>query len=314
MPVSAARQAAKDPVRASFEAFIHGAARFSVQQLGVTLYLVEVTPEKANAVLEHCNMDNRRVRQTKVAEYSRYMKRGDWMVRGTIEFLDSGRLHDGQHRLLAVVDSGVPSKFLVQVLPEQVAAKASQFTDIGVSRNLGDYLHFHGVYDAYRTAALLQYEKNARISAGNPFQGATYERKEYLDLYREIGERPIRLAYDITPSALWRKLNVQRAFADWFAYTTCQIDSDAAALFLQYVAEPSQLKASNPMFVLHERLIEVAQKPPGLIKRKGSISYVETGVMFIKAWNLHYEHQPATPSKLRYRVTESFPELKGSRV
>ena len=304
----------KGDVRSAFEALIHGALRFDAKQYGVQVYLCEVTPAKAEAVLRYGNTDNRRIRQTKVGEYSRYMKRGDWMVRGTLEFMDSGRLHDGQHRLLAVVDSGVTSKFLVQVLPEGRASHASQFTDIGVSRTLGDYLHFNKVADAYRAAGLLIYEKNSRISAGNPFQRADYERKEYLDLYREIGEGLVQAAFSAVPSALHRKLGIQKAFCDWFAFQLIQIDQEAAHLFLQYVASPENLRKTDPMFVLHERLTEVVSAPNARGRRgRQTVSTVEQATMMVKAWNLYFEQQPATAAKLRYRVNEEFPAILGGR-
>lgn len=305
-PTRKAREA-KSPIRAAFEQLIHGAARFELKSEGVLLYIAEVTPAKAQAVLEHCNIDNRKVRQKKIGEYADYFRRGDWMLRGTLEFLaPSGRLHDGQHRLLALVDAAATEKFLVQVIPDSKASKASQFTDIGVSRTLPDYLRFHGVFEAYRTAPLLKYEKNARVSAGNPLQSATYERLEYLNLYHEIGEPKIRAAFDVVPSALWRKMAVEKAIVDWFALQVTQIDTEGAQLFLHYVAEPEGLRSSDPMFVLHQRLAEIAASG-----KRRAISAAEHIVMLIKAWNLHHDQQPATAIKLRYRSHEQFPEIKG---
>lgn len=302
---------AKTPARSALEGLISGAPKFEVRTVGLQLYLTTCTPELAAAILESCNVDNRKVRQQKIREFAAYMKRGDWLVKSMLEFLESGRLHDGQHRLLACVESGVTIPLLVQVMPDAKSSLSNQFTDIGAVRTLADFLHFEGVYEAYRTAPFLVFEKNARISAGNPFQSATYERKLYLDLYQEIGEERIKRAYDCVPKLLHRKANVQRAFLDWFAFQVAAVDHEAATLFLQYVHQPEQLKRSDPMFVLHERLMSMAADSR---QQRAIVSTAEQAVLFIKAWNLHYEHQPATVHKLRYRVNDDFPLIKGVRL
>ena len=304
-------RAVKSPQRAALEALIHGAPKFEVRGLGLQLYCVTCTPELAAAVLEHGNVDNRKVRQQKVREFAAYMKRHDWLVKSTLEFLESGRLSDGQHRLLACVESGETVPLLVQIMPDAKSSLSNQFTDIGAVRTLADFLHFEGVYEAYRTAPFLVLEKNSRISAGNPFQSANYERKLYLDLYHEIGEARIKRAFDSVPKLLHRKTNVQRAFLDWFAFQICAVDHEAAALFLHYVHQPEQLKRSDPMFVLHEKLMSMAADSR---QQRAVVSTMEQAVLFIKAWNLHYEHQPASPHKLVYRVKDDFPLLKGVRM
>lgn len=301
----------KTILRQLLDELVEGSPRFEARSKGLALYLVTCSPTLAQRIIDHSNIDNRKVRQNKVGEFARYMKRGDWMVKGTVEFLENGRLHDGQHRLLACADSGVEVQFLCHILPDATAAKANQFTDIGVPRNLSDYLHFQGVYEATRTAPFLVYERNFRISTASPFQRCDGERTEYLALYREIGPDKIKAAYDLVPGNLYRKMGVQRGFIDWFAYQTMLVDSEGAALFLAYVDKPEGCKRSDPMFVLHEKLQEMAA---GKRQRKNIISLVEQATLIVKAWNLHYEHEPATTTKLRYRVSEEFPPIKGSAM
>lgn len=75
--------------------------------------VVMVSPEMATTWLE-ANTHNRPVLQTVVDMYSRDMKLNRWVLTHQgIAFDVSGRLVDGQHRLWAVIDSGVTVPMLV---------------------------------------------------------------------------------------------------------------------------------------------------------------------------------------------------------
>lgn len=304
----ASSRSPKSLMRQLLEELVAGAPKLEVRAKGVCLYLVTITPDLAARMVEHSNIDNRKTRQGKVAEFVRYIQRGDWMIKGTIEFLENGRIHDGQHRLKAVAAAGTPATFLVQILPDHESSKASQFTDIGVPRNLADYLHFNGVPDSGRIAAFLVYERNYTV-CGNPFQESHTERKNYLGRYHEIGGDRIKQAFDCVPPNMHRSIGVQRALLDWFAYQAWRIDPENAALFLMYVNEPEALRSDNPMFVANQKLKELAGRKK---QRKGSVSIVEQAVTIVKAWNLHYEQKKADPTKIRFRMSEEWPAMKGA--
>lgn len=74
---------------------------------------VLVTPTLAAEWLKH-NVNNRKVNESKVAQYAADMRSGNWTYCDTsISFLDTGKLASGQHRLLAVIASGVSIEFRV---------------------------------------------------------------------------------------------------------------------------------------------------------------------------------------------------------
>jgi hypothetical protein len=275
----------------------------------ILLYVAMCTPELAQKFIEHSNFGNRRVRQGKVTEYANCMKRGDWLPIGTVEIFDSGRVHDGQHRLLACVEAGVPIPMVVQVLEESISSKVSQYKDIGPPRTLPDYLKYNHVPDSERTARLLRYERNFRIT-GSPFQNCPAERIAFLKLYKEIGADAVKNTFDIVPRRMCRAMKVSRQWVDWFAYQVYLVDPEGAALFLSYTHEPENLGKDDPMYVLHNRLVELATNKDKSV----SVSTVEQGAIVIKAWNLYFEQRPARPSLLRYRVNEGWPEIKGSHA
>lgn len=75
--------------------------------------VVKVTPELARRLIEKSNYGNRKVRTGVVKKYAKIMKNGDWRFSPeTISISKSGRLLNGQHRMLAVIESGITCRFL----------------------------------------------------------------------------------------------------------------------------------------------------------------------------------------------------------
>ena len=74
-----------------------------------------ITPEQAKKWLEQNNNRNRKLSMSVVAAYARDMQAGQWLDthQNIIAFYEDGNLADGQHRLSAVVASGIPVKMRV---------------------------------------------------------------------------------------------------------------------------------------------------------------------------------------------------------
>ncbi len=98
-----------------------------------------VTPEIAAHFLQK-NKNNRDYRKSWVAHLSRIIKNGEWLTTHQGIALDKqGNLIDGQHRLLAIIDSGLPVQINVSY---DVDASTFSCIDIGVKRNLADITKF----------------------------------------------------------------------------------------------------------------------------------------------------------------------------
>lgn len=112
-----------------------------------------VTPKMAQALLER-NGGNRPVIWTgatrSVAAYAGAMARGEWVLNGEPIIISSdGDLNDGQHRLHAVIESGVSVQMMITFGVE----RATRHTvDQGVARTHGHILSMFG-------------EKNANVLA-----------------------------------------------------------------------------------------------------------------------------------------------------
>lgn len=117
--------------------------------IGLHAEVVLVTPALAEGWLGK-NIQNRPLRRAKIAGFSRDMRSGAWLLTGEpIKFDTNGRLIDGQHRLLALIDSGATVQMLVVTgLDEEVKA----VLDTGSARTPGDML---GIVAGTRNASAI---------------------------------------------------------------------------------------------------------------------------------------------------------------
>jgi len=106
---------------------------------GIRTFRVLVTPEMAEKILRECNIGNRKPSQSYVKKYSSDQSKGYWCAGSVICFYDSGLLADGQHRLLAVVESGVPTEFVFHLGTPDTPQGRRQFNQ-GKADNLADLL------------------------------------------------------------------------------------------------------------------------------------------------------------------------------
>lgn len=162
------------------------------------------TPEDAKRMLERNIDGNRRVKDYVVAKYAKDMREGRWKddVSGQIIVSDTGKLLDGQHRLIAVMLSGIPRAFDVKTgVPESAFA----YIDNGSSRTVADFI---GIPNANEAAAIARVMQSVDIgkSIKASMASAGFTRNETLDYARsridEIGS--------ITRTALRMRRSVGR--------------------------------------------------------------------------------------------------------
>jgi hypothetical protein len=105
-------------------------------------YVTEnITPAKAQQYLQ-TSEGNRPVSKPTVHSYADTMKKGGWLLNGMCLIFDSnGHLIDGHHRLLAVIEAGIPVRFDVCR-----GASSNAFTtyDCGRHRTIGQLLAMQG--------------------------------------------------------------------------------------------------------------------------------------------------------------------------
>lgn len=100
-----------------------------------------ITPEIAKEILEK-NHSNRTIRKSHVDRYARDMIAGKWQMNGEpIQIGENGTLKNGQHRLTAIIKTGIPVNMLVVTgVPEDVNTY-----DTGAKRSHVDLARFDGM-------------------------------------------------------------------------------------------------------------------------------------------------------------------------
>lgn len=120
-----------------------------------------ITPDSAKEYLKS-NTLNRPLNSRMVEFYASSMKRGQWELNGEpIIIARSGRVLDGQHRLQAVIESGIPINFFVT---RGISDNTFDTIDQGKSRTGGDILAITGVSQANRKSAAISRYNSLRVS------------------------------------------------------------------------------------------------------------------------------------------------------
>lgn len=113
----------------------------------------EITPQMAQDYLTR-NISNRKLRKNLVDLYARQMKEGLWQLSNdAICFSIGNKLQNGQHRLAAVCQSGVPCQFTVtRNLPED----AFVAMDNGAVRTASDIFSLRGVKNYANVSSIIR--------------------------------------------------------------------------------------------------------------------------------------------------------------
>jgi hypothetical protein len=249
------------------------------------------------------NVDNRNLREPRVLQHSQVLQRGEWELTGDcIVFDEDGTLLNGQHRLSAVVVTGIPARFVVL---RGVPAKAQEVMDTGLARTLGDQLQRRGVpYYTYVSSALFWLHRMAYSEAtevahyAEPGMRPTF--RQLLNLYednKELGEEAARIGRHVN------NLKV-RAGATLAVYhrlkqiDDANIDEEVDSFFEKWVTG-AELKASDPIFRLREWTLEDAAKrhTRGRAPDYRYVAYV------ITAWNKWRDGEPIRQLKWVYTPT-----------
>lgn len=112
-----------------------------------------ITPDVAEELLK-LNDNNRNPRPDRINKYARAIDLGDWGLTGQPIIIDwNGKLMDGQHRLMAVVQTGTSVWILVV---RGVDPELMPLIDKGAARTAGDAFAWAGVQNSNVVAAAMR--------------------------------------------------------------------------------------------------------------------------------------------------------------
>lgn len=161
----------------------------------------EITPQWAEKVLKENNTHNRRLNENRVGTIAADMVAGCFVLTHQgIAFAEDGTLIDGQHRLAAVVQSGVSVQMLVTTgLPRShqdgVSLDTIDVIDCGGLRTVGQQLSLaHGIQDANHVAAAIKMVAMICLP-GKLYKLTTAQTLKILDEYSQHVEAVLNTKY-----------------------------------------------------------------------------------------------------------------------
>lgn len=260
-------------------------------QHAASIRLVTITPDMAGVLLLR-NAKNRPLNDSAVSVYADALKRGEWRVNGeTIKFSTSGRLLDGQHRLKAIVVSGVP---LTTYIAENLAEEVFDTLDQGKRRSAADVLTMAGEKDAARLGAAARAYLMLTHQATNKSRVTA---AQCAQLLRDVPQLRYWVAvYAARPTLT--KL-IPSCIAAVAALVAEKHGQETVEKFLDQVNSGIGLVQGDPALLLREKFINRE------VGRQFKLDY--TMALCIKAFNAYTQKRKI--AILRLKADESFPEV-----
>ena len=262
---------------------------------------MEVDQETAREWLSS-KAPNRKVSRVNLENLIRAMEEGRWHTDGSpIKFDKGGRLIDGQHRLHAILQTGMAQTFLVVwgVEPEAMTT-----LDTGKMRNRADVLQIHDptLVGANTVAGvltmMLRWHKGHR---NNSLRNAYVANDEVVHFYDQNKDDAI----DATRHGA--KVSRSMGAGSIAAFGLCywlfsMIDTEDAEFFWDRLIDGQGLESGNPIYALRELLRREAATASTRDKMRADV----VAALVIKAWNAYRDGEQIT--LLRFKVGGAHPE------
>lgn len=280
-----------------------------------------ITPAMAKSYLETMIV-NRPVSDSKMVDYSLAMRDGRWSHNGeTVKFDADGHLFDGQHRMLASIQSGKP--FTSVVVRGVADENAFSTVDCGKVRTSSDVFSIDGWANASVVpgAATIVYGLTHKNGMGWSGPTEKYARKKLGDKFEQPMKHSSRRNSLMSPSELCSYANSFRAdltesvrFAvsskakkflpaatiAGLHYVFSRKDPVAAEHFFHQIGTGEGLLKGDPVYALREKLISCLGSSSKL-PRWTILGYT------IKAWNKRRAGGRLT--QLKIAENEEFPTI-----
>lgn len=262
----------------------------------ITYEQVELTPTLAAELLAKTPAHQRKITKAHVVKLARAMTAGRYMLNPQPLILDTaGTLMDGQHRCVAVVESGV-------TIPVVIARGADptvfSLVDTGKNRIASQFIDSpHSALLASAARMVLAYRLRPLANLSNT--RALITNQEILDELQGDEEyelvapqvTAIRRAARLTPGPLMAV----------HILASRNVDPDKASLWLSGLETGEALAKGDPRLVLRNRSIQDTHPVRGL-----SQQWVYT----VKAWNAWI--LGSEMRIVRYRAVEGLPAIVGA--
>ena len=261
--------------------------------------MMTITPMLAREWLEKNIAHNRKVVPAVVARYETDIRAGRWLSNGsTIVMSSTGKIIDGQHRLLAVVAAG---RHIDTLVVSGVPDAAFETIDSGRRRLASDILSIMGYTNVTQLAALanmwLYYEKTHRIVAVGGSMG------RYQNTTQEVVACVEKHADDFlratSATATVRRIFKGGSVSAFYWIKLGEIDESDRDYFYARWDDGQHLSAGNAIYALRQVLTR-------MVALHRHISPELFGGLVVKAWNKYRNHEAV--QVLSFPANEEYPE------
>lgn len=268
--------------------------------MSVTTQIETITPSKAVSMLEK-NLMNRPMNERNLNSLVEALKNGTFNFTGeSIKFSKEDILLDGQHRLAAIVKSGIPVK---TIIIRGLEPESFKYMDIGRQRLASDVLSIEGVKNAARIAGITKFV--SAFSKGNYNKNKWKQKGAGLTnaMVSEFVSKNIESLNDSYEFGFCKgKRLISGQTIAGMHYVLKQINESQADDFINKLVEGTNLTKQSPITMLREKFINDTRA-----KRK--MGQTEKIALIVKAWNLYREDKKV--SILKWDADrEEFPKAK----
>ena len=261
-----------------------------------------ITPERAKQYLEH-NTQNRPLSDIHVLALVNEMKKNNFHTTGeSIKFAESGELLDGQHRLMAIVKSGIKQDMLVI---RNLDNEAFKYMDTNKPRTASDVLGIEGFDNPKKLAATAKFAMNFNRGAGGYFDASLGHSRgtfritnamisDFVNKNKKQLEESIKYGYCKENNL------VNKAVLSGLHYILDKIDDVKADDFCHRLVHGTNLTKSSPIYLLRLRLIAD-------MRSTKKLNPIIKMALICKAWN-HYRNNKTVTNITWDSNKEPFPK------
>jgi hypothetical protein len=261
------------------------------------------TPELAADFLQN-NIANRPINNGALRKYVRQIRANQWPFAGdNIKISNTGKLLDGQHRLLAIQETGITKSFNLQT---GLSDETFSSMDIGRNRTAGDAIAIKGYKNWNVVASALKIIMSygtgglAQKAAGSENKFSNHDLVTYLEtkVDKDLLEECATLGNRCYQSA---KFFSAGSYAG-FLYLFSQYDGQAAREFFDYLTSGENISKSkySMIYFLREKLIKY-------ITSNSRLQTIDKWALLIKSWNAYRKGKEV--AYLAWQSKEDFPTI-----
>jgi len=275
-----------------------------LSELGITVYLAEITPEAAEVMLREKNT-NRTLHLPQLRKLQHTLECNRWEINGeTIIYDEYGRLIEGQHRLKAIVEA---HQTVWTLVVHGINRERFKTMGQGAKRTAGDILGIRGEKDARMLAAALRWVyRYDNDLMNNPHPTITDD--ELADTITEHKEL-------IESVAFGRKCHAVAApgMCTALHYLCSKRNKAFANHFFWSLGTGENMTSDDPIMVLRERFYK-SEKNARSNKLRVILRDEVKAPMIALTWNLLRKKpeariKNAVPIAWHGRVGQKFPKL-----